>query len=320
MQKIAINRARLDLRLTPETPLLIRAGDKGRVLLHPELPDMMFVRTGAIGNETVYIPGASLKGVIRSAAERVLRTVGVRCCDPMEHKTVCHDDASKAADRPEKDVAHPQARVHAMVCYACRTFGSQAISSRVRFSDARPGEGQEKRANATEVRNGVAIDRKTGGPARGKLYDLEVVTGGEFVTRIHLENVQLWQLALLGFVLQDMNDGFVRLGGGKSRGFGAVQVGLEKLVFEQAPGRAERPAGVAALRGDLVGPYGLCAAGADRIEGELPTARDAGAFFDRWTFEGDAAWRFLEGCQAGPWAAFRESAERADGEGASRAR
>ena len=45
----------------PDGPILIKAGDTGAV--DPTRPDMEFVRAWYNGQETVYLPGSSLKGM-----------------------------------------------------------------------------------------------------------------------------------------------------------------------------------------------------------------------------------------------------------------
>lgn len=71
-----------------------------------------------------------------------------------------------------------------------------------------------------EIRDGVAIDRLTGGAAGGAKYDLEVLTRGEFGTTLDIRNFERWQLGLIALVLRDMEQGLVRVGFGKSRGMG----------------------------------------------------------------------------------------------------
>lgn len=312
MLKLTVNRVRIDFDLEPATPLLIKSGDEGAIL-HPELPKLMFVRTGPREDETVYIPGSSLKGVVRSAAERVLLTVGMRCCDPLDQKTPCNDDARRQGDeiaRNAKDARrrngeHPMAPIYKAVCCGCRTFGSQAISSRVLFADAYPPKDQRERANATERRSGVAIDRKTGGPRGGQLFDMELVTGGAFRTSIHLGNVQLWQVALLGLVLRDLDEGFVRLGSAKSRGLGHMRVRLREAVLEQTdPARKlAAPAGLGVLRESLVEPYGLIAAKDDRLSDAAGGEQENSPLGRLWRWQGEAAWKLLDACAGVPWAA-----------------
>ncbi|MBX3249959.1 MAG: hypothetical protein KF901_22465 [Myxococcales bacterium] len=309
MHKLTINRARIDLRLRPVTPLLVKSGDKGAQLLHPERPDLMCVRTrhGRYG-ETVYIPGAGLKGVVRSSAERILRSLEARCCDPMDHKSECHEAASKLGDQlargrsPDAD-PHPMAPVYKMVCLACRTFGSQALASRTSFEDAYPTTTTLERANATEARSGVSIDRQTGGPSRGKLFEMEVVVGGEFETSIQLANFELWQLALVGVVLADVDEGFVRLGSAKSRGLGRMAVEIHRVLVDQVP-TSDELGGVATLHPGLAGPYGLLEQSATIVA----EGRGVGPLGHRFVWEGaDSCRRGLDRITETAWPFLRSS-------------
>jgi len=78
------NEAFLEMSLEPVTPLLIKAGGEGWAALDPTIPEMNFVRTRrADGELQVYIPGSSLRGVVRGYAERLLRSVRMDlACDP----------------------------------------------------------------------------------------------------------------------------------------------------------------------------------------------------------------------------------------------
>lgn len=312
MLKLVVNRARIDLRIEPVTPLLIKSGDKGAAMSHPERPDLMFVRTGFGESETVYIPGSSLKGVVRSSAERILRTVGQRACDPLNQRNDCHKKASELGDeiartREKVEAPHPLAVVHEMLCFACRTFGSQASAGRIAFADAYPPTDERLRANATERRNGVSIDRQTGGPSRGKLFEMEIVTGGAFDTSIAMTNVELWQVGLIGIVLRDVEAGFVRLGSAKTRGLGHVRVVPRVVMFEQTdPGRkAAAPAGVAALRNDLAKPYGFVGGAGDKLTNTAGATVKKTPLGQRFTFdEPERAWGFLDACAEKPWADF----------------
>jgi CRISPR-associated RAMP protein (TIGR02581 family) len=304
MHKLAINRARIDLTFTPVTPLLVKAGDKAGALLHPERPDLMCVRTQhARFGETVYIPGSSIKGVVRAAAERILRSLEAPCCDPLDHKSPCHEEASKLGDErargkvPPEEREHPMASVHAKVCLACRTFGSQALASRASFADAYPTSETAWRANQTETRSGVAIDRATGGPSPKKLFELEVVTGGVFETFIVLANYELWQLALVTAVLREIDDGFIRIGSAKTRGLGLVKCEVGRLLVDQK-GPGHSLAGVAALLPTLVVPYGL----RERDQRVSIESRPLpGALGSRFALAGPEARRALDAVMTTAW-------------------
>ena len=76
----------------------------------------------------------------------------------------------------------------------------------------------------TEQRDGIGIDRFTGGAASGAKFDLEVVSSGvKFETRIHMRNFEVWQLGMLMLIVQDLGDSLIRIGSGRSRGLGNVE-------------------------------------------------------------------------------------------------
>jgi hypothetical protein len=85
-------------------------------------------------------------------------------------------------------------------------------------------------SHVLEVRNGVAIDRLTGGTVPGALYDLEVLVKGNFKTSISIRNFERWQLGLIGLVLRDMEEGLIRIGFGKSRGYGRIKARISKFM------------------------------------------------------------------------------------------
>lgn len=314
MHSRTVNRARIKLQLAPVTPLLVRSGDKGAALLHPERPKIMFVRTrpgGKDEKETVYLPGSSLKGVIRAAAERVLRSIAAErrvqqaACDPLDQKGPCHKDLRERGDALSREPQSPErsermAEVHHGLCLACRTFGSTAAAARVLFADAYPTEKGWEQANAVEVRNSVAVDRRTGGPSPGALLDFEVVTGGIFKTEIHLSNFELWQLGLVLLVLEDMNEGFVRVGASKSRGLGHMKAVVTELVVDQARGAAGQLAGVGALLPTQARAYGWL-----ESQGiEAGVSSEPKALGPRFVYKGEAVTALRGRLLGAPWEAL----------------
>ncbi|WP_437635840.1 RAMP superfamily CRISPR-associated protein [Sorangium sp. So ce854] len=252
MFRKSYNRAILGVRVETVTPLLIRAGDVG---LDPTAADLSCVRTRhAVHGRTVYIPGSSLKGVIRSAAEASVRgeTFGESrgACNPLDHKNECnaHTNSEQVAT----------ARIHKDQCLACRLFGSLAIKGRAAVRDlfpwlergdeaARPGGTNHHRANQVEQRHGVAIDRILGSVKHGP-FDQELVPAGvSFWGEIALENYQVWQLGLLVRALDEISEGFAQLGSSKSRGLGFARAEVTSIVHEQPLRAGERPAGVGKL-------------------------------------------------------------------------
>jgi CRISPR-associated RAMP protein (TIGR02581 family) len=241
MLKQLINHARVQLRITPLDPLLIKTGQAtvGGT-------DMSFVRTFRNGRSEPYLPGSSLKGVLRSHCEKIcrtLRTDPVPVCLPyMEerHARTPEDQAQISCGHYLDGVS--SWRAYALSCPACRLFGSLKFTGRCSTSDAYV-DGHF----AEEKRDGVAIDRVTGGAAAGAKYDLQVLVKGEFTTTLDVRNFERWQLGLLGLALADMEDGLVRLGSGKSRGLGRFKATVERLEVMSYGQPAKRLAGIGAV-------------------------------------------------------------------------
>ncbi len=226
MFRESLNHLSLTFRLIPKGPVLIKSGREAGA--DPTLVDMNFVRTHRYGFDapTVFIPGSSLKGVLRSYAERVLRTTlgegtgPKHCCNPFDERSFC----GKRLEKEEDTAAR-----YRESCPACRIFGNTVVGGRLSAADAYPPAEVIGTTNATEQRDGVAIDRIKGGALDGGLFTLEVVTRGAFESTLQLENFELWQVGLLAIALRDLGTGVCPIGFGKTRGLGQMEVTLETL-------------------------------------------------------------------------------------------
>lgn len=266
------NELSLEIVIMPQTPLLIKSGQKASI--DPALPDMQFVRTrrrlpkGEVSevNEVVYIPGSSLRGVIRAHAERLLRT--------LDEKYACYVEAKKFCLRQKglKEDKEPADRLYRESCYACKLFGNTGVASRVQMSDLYPAPAEDL---LRESRFGVAIDRITGAVAVGP-FDLEVVTAARFEGRIVLRNFTVGQLGLLGAALLDIADGLVALGHAKSRGLGRVCLEFTRAEFRFSKRTDGAILGVGSLAPDnLKEDYKLPKDDALSVDGFQATPRDA---------------------------------------------
>jgi CRISPR-associated RAMP protein (TIGR02581 family) len=226
MHKRLVNHCTIELSILPDGPILIKSGDEGDEFIKPK---MSFVETYHAGGKTVYLPGSSLKGAIRSHAERIVRTIGGEQRNSQQPVWTPKDPLSEAAYK-YLDEYEDTAAIYKDSCTISQLFGNTAIASRLRIEDAYPS-GEVK----LEERNGVAIDRVFGSVIPGGLFNYQVCTKGEFKTKIHLKNFTLAQLGLLGLVLRDLNDGWFGLGFAKSRGLGTVSVQYDKATV-QYPG------------------------------------------------------------------------------------
>jgi CRISPR/Cas system CSM-associated protein Csm3 (group 7 of RAMP superfamily) len=246
-----LNHATVHVAISPRGPILIKSGHE---TADPTRPGMEFVRTRhAIYGDSVYLPGTSLKGSMRSQAERVLRGLGIEICDPFNDRSRCRrgpqqEHSQHGSRRPPPPSS---AEIFSIQCPACQTFGSLKVAGRCNVEDAYPWNGNGRAdadaANATETRWQVGIDRLTGQAQRAALFDLEVAVAGTFHTTIHLENFALWQLGLIGALLEDMNHGDLAIGFGKTRGLGQVSVAIEKIEIETLGRNGGRLLGAGAL-------------------------------------------------------------------------
>src|SRR5579875_1309652 len=247
MLKKILNEAHFTLRITTTGPLLIKSG---RATISG--PDMTPVLTFRNGRQEIFLPGSSLKGVFRSHIEKVICSLKPRvACYPfsgpedkeadIELRRRDYRDSCSAMFTGAGHSNDTTEKVYELSCPVCRLFGSTGFIGRMAISDAYL-VGEEVK----EQRDGVGIDRLTGGASHGGKFELEVVsTGVSFQTDIHLRNFEIWQLGMLFVVLQDLEDELIRIGSGRSRGLGKVTA----TISEQSTGG--RPGGfvTSALRG-----------------------------------------------------------------------
>jgi len=189
---------------------------------------------GAIDNPIVrlngnpYIPGSSLKGVLRSEAERYARMMGYDVCN------VFSDEEKERKKKNEEP------------CVICKIFGGPTIASAIVVHNLYGINA------ATDIRTSVSINRITGAQAPGRLFDLEfVVPGSEFVPsfgypkqgyksddnvifeidarRINLDNKESPETKILLYIFSRLVNGEIRVGGRKSIGMGRIKLVIDKV-------------------------------------------------------------------------------------------
>lgn len=141
------------------------------------------------------LEGSQLKGVFRSRLEFILSSVGVDVCD--SSKATCGR------------------------CTVCHSFGSTEQRGLLVFHAA------EVQQSTEAWRDHVGIDRVSGGARNHLLFSEEVAASGTIRLRVtiqagaecpeRLEDLLLW-------VVRDLDDGLVGLGGRTSRGLGTVRL------------------------------------------------------------------------------------------------
>jgi CRISPR/Cas system CSM-associated protein Csm3 (group 7 of RAMP superfamily) len=183
------------------------------------------------GDGEPLVPGAGVKGLLRSRAEFILRSVGIRACDDQR----CGRGAP---------------------CWTCQVFGrgggrdesAESVGARalLRIPDT------AVRDFAERSRTHVAIDRFTGGARPEALYSMELLEAGHFELRVDpiaeiseplLEEIR----AVLRLVLDDIADGIIGLGAGVARGYGTIR--LSGLETSGLPGTAQAQEVLAKMAG-----------------------------------------------------------------------
>jgi len=251
--------ADVTVHLHPVDPILIKSG-----YATLDGPDMVPVSTLCNGKQVYYFPGSSLKGVLRSHFERIARTLrqGSVCLPyydpkkkgdiaiPVEAERQSYGCGFRGPSDPKDTTT---AAIYRESCAACRLFGSLRFGGRFSIGDAYPLEGK---LPTPSQRNGVGIDRFTGGTVPGVLFDLLALEGGVFSTQIRVLNFELWQLAALNFLLLDLADEMLSIGSGRSRGLGRVRGEVTHYTLSYVR-RTETVLGLAELDAEEQQEYGL---------------------------------------------------------------
>ena len=235
-----------------ETAMRIGAGGSGGATEQdlPVLKDLL---------DRPYIPGSSFKGAYRSHLEKLLRGLApaLACISvpaprgiggapgcltqedvaaikykfrtaPPENQDAVIDDAIlngvtlEPGDAPgvEDDVTLTGP------CWTCRLCGAPWLASKLMARDMPVVE--ETWFERFLVRDGVGIDRDTETAADGLKFDYEAVPAGTaFTFELVVDNATEAELGLAFLGLREFEEGYVPLGGGRSRGLGKIFLELD---------------------------------------------------------------------------------------------
>lgn len=232
VSRLLINRAELELL----TPLRIGTG-KSRDVTESDNPVMKDV----LGRPV--IPGASLKGAIRSHIEALLRRLQMDnatqypnlVCDFLSDEHSCAPkswiDQQKKLLK-EKKITR-DAYDHAVLnrlCLICRVFGSNYAAAKLAIRDLPVME--DYWGEQYLMRDGVAIDRERGTAANKRKYDFEAVPAGtRFEFALQLDNATEAETAITLLGVRSLAQSHIQLGGAKSRGLGWCR--LENINIER---------------------------------------------------------------------------------------
>ncbi|VVB88732.1 CRISPR type III-associated RAMP protein Csm3 [uncultured archaeon] len=222
------NRYYIIADIVMERPLHIGRGAS----LEPIGTDLPVIKTP---DDKPYIPGSSIKGVLRTQFEKYVRTMfsqnvklngkQLNACDILDEKNRCitvkkRTDFEKEVKQTYKKEEYDEKLTQKIIensCTACILFGSHEMASKIYIKDAFLDNVPIK----TEIRDGVAIDRDTGTAKSGAKFDYEIVPAGtSFKFEAIIENVELLELGLFALILKSWERGEIVIGGKTSAGMG----------------------------------------------------------------------------------------------------
>lgn len=275
MHRFFAGACQIHLRLTPDGPWMVRGQTEQEPFRdsrgQPGRRDVLFPLLDE--QRRPVLPASSLKGVLRSTAERILRSIEtLRSANvdraPLADDPFVHTEGRSQeeyddwlAQQPRVQIADSellewmQARkqapptpeaIYPLLSAATQLFGATTYAGLVTLDDAHAP------AKATLRRSHVAIDRFTGGVGEGPFLE-ELAAAAPLETTLTVANFALWQIGLLALVFQEMNRGYVAVGGGTRKGQGRVRVEATQIVFQYAH-RDAQETGIVSAQARLAGP------------------------------------------------------------------
>lgn len=220
--------------LVAETPIHIGASIEG---FDPVQVDNSIIRDN---NGKPYIPGSSLKGVLRSYLETLLLSgiderfnacliVNAPCLGSEKQLEEIKgiQESVKADQNGDRIVAE---EIYKRLCIVCRIFGNPYFASKITVDDCLLiGDAH------LSIRDGVGIDRDTGTAADGKKYDFEQVdAGARFGFSMTVDNLEPEYEDILKIILNALESGQLRVGGKTSVGLGCIRL-TDTKVYKIEP-------------------------------------------------------------------------------------
>lgn len=176
--------------------------------------------------DRVLLPSRSVRGVLRSHAERILRTMGDIGDDRLTpddlQSLACYLHESKLACKPVNDRSEIET-----CCVACRLFGLGGWRSPVWIENF-----EEQTAFSAYVQEFVAVDRFTGGAAHQKKFNAMPADRPKFsgLIAIELNRLETPHLGLLSLLLRDWIEGDIRFGYGAGKGYGRCTARITEII------------------------------------------------------------------------------------------
>ena len=220
-----INQLEIEFKIVPKSPLLVVEGSEKDANTSSEVNWLLG------SDEKPYIPGSTLKGLFREKITEIyydyLNKDSQKLEKCIEYTNIFdgyQDEMEKlvnAGDIAREDVYKESLEVEQL-------FGSKVLKGRFWTSDAKIIGDYDKENK--KYRNITPIDRFTGGavvPLKFEYVD------NNFSFKMIIKNVTKEELKTLLFIIRDSQNGEIRIGNSKTRGFGEIEFEIEEFTFKQ---------------------------------------------------------------------------------------
>jgi CRISPR-associated protein Csm3 len=221
------NRWEITGKITLVTPLRIGGGQNAGAYSLSQSP-VLLSYDAHTQTAQPYVPGSSIKGVLRNTMERIIRTLNEnKSCIAVGERRAVHNVLCGRSD-----------------CVPCSIFGSQKSGASIRVQDAHLCD---------DVRFGDVLDERphcaTVYDSRSDPYEMQMVRRGNFKVpktilrmeevvaantsfdlKINIDNVNDRDIGLLMLALKEFNYKRCHLGGGVSRGHGFADIEDLKVI------------------------------------------------------------------------------------------
>lgn len=221
------NRWEITGKITLVTPLRIGGGQNAGAYSLSQSP-VLLSYDAETQTAQPYVPGSSLKGVLRSTMERIIRTLNEKkSCIAVGERRAVHNVLCGKSD-----------------CLPCSIFGSQKSGASIRVLDAhlcddvRFGDVLDERPHCATLYDSrsdpyeMQMERRGNFKVPKTILRMEEVVAANtsFDLNINIDNVNDRDIGLLMLVLEEFNYKRCHLGGGVSRGHGFVDIEDLKVI------------------------------------------------------------------------------------------
>lgn len=224
--------------LIAETPIHIGVGDND---FSPNAVDDRVIRDE---NNNPFIPGTSIKGVLRTFIERLINAGifenmneyvekekgnKIWACDILNNPCISDDIYKEIKKKCEnKDKREFAKEIYCEQCDVCKLFGGLHFASKIQISDAKL---VDDKAN-TSIRDGVAIDRDSLTAANASKYTYECINpGAKFKFEMTIDNLDENHKEIVQFLISFLSSGDMKIGGKTSAGLGSIKLVDEKIYL-----------------------------------------------------------------------------------------